>query len=971
VTDGTDGTGADGPHPDPEVEQICAAIRAGDAAQVIVATRGVPAARRRAVHSALVARWQQFRDAGIHVTETDAPDIPNAYRLATAGVAPTPADVVRDVVSIPVYPKGAAARFDPRDWATVVEGRGSAWLARCAASLLAGGGGRNAGERWRVVHTLVLRGLIEAPRHPHYAHLLLYAYPWATLPELIAADPTIAPLARDLLRTPDVGLMLGRRWGTPPPLSPGWTRPPQPDPGTSVYADDNWRGLLDAWGAFDPSRRPTVIDDCLRALSGSLPERDAPGFVAILDRLAITVDEAAIRQARYLPLLLSAASSAVVMAHWQVRRLMDAGRLGADLLLDVTTDALLRPEKGKVREHLKLLTDAVEAGVLDPEACAWAVAGALDGNRHDVTVAMGRLLARCARGLDDDARQALAEAARTAVPAPWPELLKALGPLATVAGAPAGEGGDPGAPSPRPSPGGPPAPIDLPAPGRLEPVEDVDELTQLVSAVLEDPSSPIDVERALDGMARLGRPGPSVANALMSRAWALVGGRMAYNEGLSYAVRAWLGKFLPPVVSTIMQAGQVGERKDAPEGAHVEEFTYPSPSWPVPAAGAATPAVRVWRWHLEEPTWIPRYLLYRRLVELGQARLRDVSPGPLAMPTDVSGTISGDALLARLDRYRQVGTSPFVHDVGTALMRVDPAERELVLSAVTSEYLADRLRLLTTAPAFRRGVTPVGRLGLFAGLGLPGIAFWEVTDPADGAPDDPVRAWLDTRSLSMHWHDHRDVSHPTTRGSIANLAMVVLTLPHHPDLAATHLQPEIMAWLDEPDADLSGLLTALGSARSRLGGPALAALAWAAAYKNAMTRASAAEAIATTARHGLLDGRELGVELLGILGPEAGPFPHDGWGKPLRPKLTRVIGTLADASRVHDQAGFAVLGALTGLLPVAATLNGGVSIVELAAQLAERYRVPVDLPDSLAALAAGRSSSRTAQEARRLAAAGR
>lgn len=969
MTDGIDAAGPS-PHPDPEVEHLCAVIRTGDPAQVIVATRAVPAARRRAVHRALGDLWQQFRDWDDHSVETETPEIPNAYRLAKAGVAPTPADAALEVTRIPAYFKGAAAAFDPRDWVTIVEDRGSAWIARYAASLLAGGRGRNVGLRWRVVHALVLCGLIEAPRHPHYSHWLLYTYPWRTLPEVIAADPTIAPLVRDLFRTPDVGFLLGQRWGAPPHLPPGATMRPQPDAGTSVYGDENWRGLLDACGAFDPARRPTVIDDCLRALSGSLPERDAPGFVAIHDRLTVTEDEAAERQARYVPLLLSGAPMAVAMARGQLRRLMDSRRLDADLLLDVTTDVLLRPEKGQVRDHLRLLADAVEADVLDPEACARAVASALDDGRHDLTVAMAQLLARCARPLDDDARTALAQSVRAAVPAPWPELLKALGPLGSVAAAAGDEDDDPEAASRRRMPGTAPAPIDLPAPGRVEPVTDVDELTQLVSAILEDPCLPIDVARALDGMARLGRPGPSVAKALTSRALVSNTGRMAYADGLAYAVRAWLGTFRPPVVSTIVQYGQVADPKDAPEGARVEELTYSAWGFP-PEAAATMPSTGLWRWRLEGPTWIPKYLLYRRLIELGQVRVQGVSPGPLATPTDVSGAISGDAFLARLSRYRQAGTSPFVHDVGTALLRLDPAERELVCAEAHNDYVSERLRLLTTAPSFQWAVAPIFTSGLSRGQESPRLGLWQAADPADGAPDDPVRAWLDTRSLFMHWSEHRDVLDPRAGGATADLAMAVLTLPHHPDLAATHLQPEIMAWLDEPDADLSGLLTALGSARSRLGGPALAALAWAAAYKNAMTRASAAEAIATTARHGLLDGRELGVELLGILGPEGGPFPHDGWGKPLRPKLTRVIGTLADASRLGDHAGFAVLDAAVGLLPAAATLSGGVGIVELAAELAERYRVPVDLPDSLAALTAGRSSSRTAQEARRLAAAGR
>jgi len=406
----------------------------------------------------------------------------------------------------------------------------------------------------------------------------------------------------------------------------------------------------------------------------------------------------------------------------------------------------------------------------------------------------------------------------------------------------------------------------------------------------------------------------------------------------------------------------VDDPADAPEGATLRR--------PAEEALRSTTPPKAWLWEVVEPTQTPQFLLYRRLVGVGLGHVTGGALGLLATPTSTSGTISGDAFLSRLGQHRRLACNPRVRDLRTALLRIEPADRDGVLRSITSGSVHEGLTLLLAEPQWRREVARLRGGFTTVNDERADAAVWQSVDPPQGAPDDPVCGWLNTRSLVEHWGDH-GFRRALKTGATADLTMWALTLPSHPDLVATHLQPELTRWVDEADADISGVLTALALSRRPFSGPASSALVWAAGFRNTRTRSAAAEAIGTAVRHGTLAGHDLGRELLAVLGPNAGPFPMGDSYEVLQPPLSRVMKTLTDASRLNDHAGFAVLAAVTELLGVAPDLKGGFAVVELAAQLAERYRVHVDLPAPLAAIASSRSSSRTAQEARRLAAAGR
>ena len=222
-----------------------------------------------------------------------------------------------------------------------------------------------------------------------------------------------------------------------------------------------------------------------------------------------------------------------------------------------------------------------------------------------------------------------------------------------------------------------------------------------------------------------------------------------------------------------------------------------------------------------------------------------------------------------------------------------------------------------------------------------------------------MRGWLDTSTVLTGWWDHHDVVDWRDQFWPAGPAHWTTVLVHDPDLLGAHLQPLMAFWVERPRADLLHVVHALGGSRAPLGAPATSALVRLAGFRDVIVRTAAAEALATSARSGRLDPAVLGAELVALLGPE-GEFTEDD----PRPKLNRITETLTDAARIDDHAEAAVLDALQVLLPVAHVVRGSADVVELTAQLAERRGISVPLPEGLAALARGRSSTRIATAAR-------
>ena len=131
------------------------------------------------------------------------------------------------------------------------------------------------------------------------------------------------------------------------------------------------------------------------------------------------------------------------------------------------------------------------------------------------------------------------------------------------------------------------------------------------------------------------------------------------SDALTDLVRTWLGIPVPPPVDGVERWGVVERVEDAPPGADVS---------PSPRGGQVR-----WRWSARVASWVPPALTYRRTVELRAF----VGSGAqlLSTPTAVDGRLDADTLLWRLRQPPRPRSPVGPARLGTALVRLDPADR--------------------------------------------------------------------------------------------------------------------------------------------------------------------------------------------------------------------------------------------------------------------------------------------------------
>jgi hypothetical protein len=481
----------------------------------------------------------------------------------------------------------------------------------------------------------------------------------------------------------------------------------------------------------------------------------------------------------------------------------------------------------------------------------------------------------------------------------------------------------------------------------------MDELVELLLS-LGDAPDPIDLERATDGILRFRGPDRAIAPHLPR----YVVGAPGFGELLG----SWAGRRLQPETYGIRTAQRsVNREEDIPKGVDAVRLV-----WPKDVAGVPPP---LWTWKWDVPVWTPDDLIGRRLSQEA-VHVMTLPPAPsLTLPVNTHGGIDADTLLSRI-RARKAGGAPiYIHETAAALLRLAPSDRSAVIAEVfEGPRGAGWLDLLERPRSFRYGpVTPGGR-ELWYVTSDP-VAAWRADDSAPPRDvEDPMSLWLDTSDTIDHWATYTRVGY--SQMGPAHRASWVSQLPWHLDIAAVHLQPEIISENEDSNTDLSGAIAQFANARVPLGPQAVDALTWAATHLNIRTRTAAAETLAALARTGMVSGDVLTGSLLRLVGPDAGPFfAHGSFAAP--PKLSRIASTLKDAARVNEQCERLALDAIVGCLGHLKDMRGSFALLEIAAEIAERRGIRVRLPEPLAGLAAGRSSTRLADEARRLSGASR
>lgn len=907
-----------------DVAAICAAIRALDPAAALATARAVPAERRAAVRVALDAVAPLFRQDWRfqHAPGSTSSGWPTAVAFAVAEAALEPAPAEAALLLMHVFASADRAGVDAA--LAVVAAHPQDWRNRLVRTALQG---RSGG--WTMVRGLVHAGLVDEPDDPRYAsQLVSHGIRWPDLPAERVADPSVDVLLHRLWSLPEVGRQIG--YAYPAAEVARSSRPVMCAPDRSAHSDEEWSGLLEAWGANDPERRPAVIDGCLAALAGAggTSVADLRGWALVHGRIEVTADEVAERQAAYLDLAAGGVGPAAALGRAQLAELLRTGRLDPDGLLEITPDVLSRTEKVAVREHLALLASMVRSGAMDRRACADVVLPVAGHVPSGAQPLVDKLLVLCGAG-------------------------------------PGAAGGH--VPSTVAQVWGSGRPDGVPAPEPVAPVESTDELVDLLVRVLHDPGDPLEVERAVDGMLRLRGVRPGVEQQLLRGSW-----ERGARDGLGRLVRAWLGHAAEPRrFGTVTRTGVAWDASLVPPGVDATvQQGYPVMRTPQADGTVHEVWTTSWTWNVTEVRWTPADLVGARLQEL-ERLVVGPSVELVSLPTARHGTLDLHSLRERLRRRAATGVAWTERDVATAIVRLDPGDRSAlresgILGDVAQRWLDqvesdESWRWVVAEPSrWISGPLPVGTLRLWQSEHPP-------THTGMGR-DDPVRPWFDTETVVQHWGDHST----SPGGGDSDLSWCGLHLPSHPDLAAVHVQPEVITWIEHPDADLSGLLRLTADRRVPLGAPSTEVLLWASSYRSARTRAAAAEAIAAAARTGTLDARVLGEGILRLVGPGAGPFLTSSFHlEPEPPKLSRIAATLADVSRIDEHGERVVLGAITTCLPALRDLRGGVALLETAALIAERRGVRVELPEPLASLAEGRSSTRTAQEARRLGGAGR
>jgi hypothetical protein len=750
----------------------------------------------------------------------------------------------------------------------VLADRAPAWLPDLPTAIL-----REGISGWHLVRQLVLRGLVERPEEPDYYVSMVNALRWRGMRDRSVLDQ----LRRDpgllehelwqMLATELSGrrLATGDSWDDKPPRAP---HPQAAAPRPHL----TWRHALATLAADETIDRGRLLDAALAAPLRDWAAADLGWFVTLHDALEPTLDEVAQRQGTYGRLLAVEHGPAVKAAQKQLTRLVNDPRLDTAALLASSRATLTRPDKASVAAQLRLLAQLAKADGTLPVAEVASLA--LEHPRADVREQAGKLLGM---------------------------LGESVAPASTR---PVFEAPDP---SPRPRP------------GRVDPVEDADELGDLILRLLEEADDPMQLERLVDGLLRLADERPpqvAVVERRLEDAQLYLGD---VRVALATLARVWLTprkRLGGPGVGISLAHAHFGS----------------SPASESTLLGVAG----------------------RRLIEVGQSVRSGATIG-LARPSYDDGSIDPADLSARLAGLGRRNHTP-AGEAALAVLRVDPARLgEVVVprsAGACGRAVADAVRRVTAyEPEWQREVRQLPPPYRWQKVGPRLATFTDLAScPTGHSRVDTLLTRADPWSTAPHELEFGEYEPRFEQ----TLAFCALLLPHHPDVLAAHLHPLLHRDLGKERGVCAGVHDALARSRVRTGAPTASALVLGLAAKDARARTAAQDALIELCRHGLLDGAELG--------RQAAAHLADGLvvGQ-------RVSTGLAEVARADAAAVLPVLAALKHVLPGLPGRRDAGVFLALTADLAELTGRKVPLPAELATFAAGNGTSQMARAARRLA----
>ncbi len=827
-------------------------LRSGDLLALVGALAPLSTAQRRALSPAV---------------EALAPEPSRRYSDAAVGLA-----VLGCVTDLQQVTDGLGWRFvEPAhlDLAVrVLRDRRPRWLPHLPQALI---GDRAADPfGYGLVRRLVRAGLVAAPENAGYYLAMAGGVDWvdrsgdASARRVLDDDPAL--LAHELW-----AMIEADRVGNALTDTDRWLG--------AVSPDRTWRDALVAMAAAGRIDRARLLDAALRICGSDRRPADTTWFVGLHDALAPDLAETAARQADHRRLLAAGPGPVVAMAQRALTRLLAAGLLDVPALVAASAAPLGRGDRTTVLAHLRLLR-AAAPGHADEVAAA--VRTALGHPRVDV---QERALAVLTAILPDaDRRAAVLREHRDDL-------------------APTLRGG----PDPVDEPA-PPAPA--PAARPVSPVVDADELAELLAGLVEEAADPLDVERALEGVARLARERPRTgAASLVRRAWRRLAphlpepwtGGEDVRADLAGLTLVWLDGARPGRLSTNLHGS---DRSLA-------------------------------------------FLTCRRTHEVARAVAAGGAP-TIGLPTHDDGSITFDAIVERL-RALPADAPPLPLDVGVAALRLPPGPADRIGPVGehrTARELAGHLAVLEAhAPRWEPVLGPC-EMPYRPSTGTT----WR--DGAPTAATGAVGVVLDRGDpLARLVREAVEGEYATRFDQVT--ALWPLLLPHRPELLAAHAHARLSRALTRKRSGTGPLLDALGRSAQRTGPVVCSALALGLSARAADERIRAVDALDVLAARGLLDGAELGRQVRRLLDTGIGTG-------------TRIAAALADAGRTGPATAGPLLGALVELLPGLPGRREAHLFVDLTAQVATRLGRTIDLPPPFAALRSSRSSSAIAAACRRV-----
>jgi hypothetical protein len=415
---------------------------------------------------------------------------------------------------------------------------------------------------WSLVRRAVREGLIEHPEGSAYVQAMIHGVSGGSQPGVDSSY--LGLLADDGLLDDDVWLIFEEEVGSDLANAAVWTYGKD---GSSGSGDNRWTYALTRLAAEGRLDRQRLLDASLDALMRDFRASTLGWYVSFHEALEPTREERVARLELYLSLVTAPAPVAVKEGLAALNELGDA--VPADELARVSTAPLLQPQKAHALAMLRLLDAAARRDEATRPVVLAAAAQALAHEKPDVQERALKLLERHEDAvphaellpyLDAVAPQLRSrleqltglELDREIAAPPLEEL---VGPAAVAVRE--GRWPDPRLPEPK-------------ATEPLEPVENVDELIELASGLLEGQGTGDDAERFLDGLSRLcGERPPNFearTRGLRERAtppWAPFPEATSGHALISILVAAWVSGSKPvsPARETIggLLAGRVVE----------------------------------------------------------------------------------------------------------------------------------------------------------------------------------------------------------------------------------------------------------------------------------------------------------------------------------------------------------------------------------------------------------------------------